>query len=50
MQVYLRELLEREYRAERNKHLFDQLAPHRALDLDVDDVVELIRQGRADSR
>jgi antitoxin FitA len=50
MQVYLRELLEREYRAERNKRLFDQLAPHRSLDLDVDDVVGYIRQGREDGR
>jgi hypothetical protein len=50
MQVYLRELLEREYRAERNKRLFDQLAPHRSLALDVDDVVGYIRQGREDGR
>jgi antitoxin FitA len=50
MQVYLRELLEREYRAERNKSLFDELAPHRSLDLDVDDVVGYIRQGREDGR
>lgn len=46
MQVYLRELLEREFRAERNKHLFDSLAPHRTLDLAVDEVVEVIRSGR----
>jgi antitoxin FitA len=50
MQVYLRELLEREYRAERNKRLFDQLAPHRSLDLDVDEVVGHIRQGREGGR
>jgi antitoxin FitA len=50
MQVYLRELLEREYRAERNKQLFERLTRHRALDLDVDEVVEYIRQGREDGR
>jgi antitoxin FitA len=50
MQVYLRELLEREYRAERTKRLFEKLSPHRALTLGVDDVVEYIRQGREDSR
>lgn len=46
VQVYLRELLEREFRAERNKHLFDTLAPHRTLGLAVDEVVEVIRSGR----
>jgi plasmid stability protein len=50
MQVYLRELLDREYRAERNRRLFDQLAPHRTLDLGVDRVVEYIRRGREDGR
>jgi plasmid stability protein len=50
MQVYLRDLLEREYRAERNKHLFERLTPHRALDLDVDEVVEYVRRGREDDR
>jgi antitoxin FitA len=50
MQVYLRDLLEREFRAERNKRLFESLAPHRTLDLDVDDVVEYIRGGREDDR
>jgi plasmid stability protein len=46
MQAYLRELLEREFRAERNKLLFESLAPHRNLSLDVDAVVQLIRAGR----
>jgi hypothetical protein len=50
MQVYLRELLEREFRAERNKRLFESLAPHRTLTLDVDEVVEYIRGGREDGR
>jgi hypothetical protein len=46
MQVYLGELLEREFRAERNKHLFDGLASHRTLGLDAEEVVEVIRAGR----
>lgn len=46
MQTYLREILEREFRAERNKHLFDNLVTHRSLSLDVDDVVSHIRAGR----
>jgi antitoxin FitA len=50
MQVYLRDLLEREFRAERNKRLFEGLTPHRTLDLDVDEVVEYIRGGREDGR
>jgi hypothetical protein len=50
MQVYLRELLEREFRAERNKRLFENLTPHRTLTLDVDEVVEYIRGGREDDR
>jgi plasmid stability protein len=50
MQTYLREILEREFRAERNKHLFDNLATHRSLSLDVDDVVDLIRAGREGDR
>jgi len=50
MQTYLRELLEREYRAERNKRLFESLAPHRTLTLDADEVVEYIRGGREDGR
>ena len=50
MQTYLREVLEREFRAEQNKHLFDNLATHRSLSLDVDDVVGLIRAGRESDR
>lgn len=50
MQTYLREVLEREFRAERNKRLFDNLATHRSLTLDVDDVVGLIRAGREGDR
>jgi antitoxin FitA len=50
MQTYLREILEREFRAERNKQLFDNLATHRSLSLDVDDVVDLIRAGRETDR
>lgn len=50
MQAYLREILEREFRAERNKQLFDNLATHRSLSLDVDDVVDLIRAGRETDR
>lgn len=50
MQTYLREILEREFRAERNKQLFADLAAHRSLSLDVDDVVELVRSGRAGDR
>lgn len=50
MQTYLREILEREFRAERNKQLFDKLATRRSLGLDVDDVVGLIRAGRDSDR
>ena len=46
MQVYLREILEREYRAERNTRLFDQLISHRSLALDAQDIVDFIRTGR----
>lgn len=50
VQTYLREILEREFRAEQNKHLFDDLAAHRSLSMDANDVVELIRAGREDER
>ena len=50
MQVYLRELLEREFRAERNKRLFERLTAHRTLDLDADEVVDYIRGGREGNR
>jgi hypothetical protein len=45
-QVYLRALLEREFRAERNKHLLDSLTRHRGLDLSAEEVVREIQQGR----
>jgi antitoxin FitA len=46
MQAFLRDLLEREFRAERNRRLFESLAPHRTLGLDAESVVEYIRAGR----
>ena len=45
-QVYLRALLEREFRAERNKDLLESLTKHRTLDLSAQEVVRDIRQGR----
>jgi hypothetical protein len=45
-QVYLRALLEREFRAERNRHLFESLIEHRGLGLTADEVVDDIRAGR----
>lgn len=47
-QVYLRALLEREFRAERNKHLFESLVGRRSLAMSADEVVEEIRGGRED--
>ncbi|HYB37457.1 MAG TPA: hypothetical protein VEF72_18070 [Mycobacterium sp.] len=47
-QVYLRALLEREFRAERNKRLLESLAEHRSLDLTAEEVVQEIRRGRED--
>ena len=47
-QVYLRALLEREFRAERNKQLFKRVAEHRSLGLAAEDVVAVIRGGRED--
>ncbi|MEV2226701.1 hypothetical protein AB0E01_43665 [Nocardia vinacea] len=47
-QVYLRALLERELRAERNKHLLESLTGHRSLGISAEDVVEEIRGGRED--
>ncbi|WP_024800642.1 hypothetical protein [Nocardia sp. BMG51109] len=47
-QVYLRELLEREFRAERNKHLLESLVGRRSLAMSADDIVEEIRGGRED--
>jgi plasmid stability protein len=48
MQAYLREILDREYRAERNAHLFDGLASHRSLALGAQEIVDDIRAGRED--
>ena len=45
-QAYLRDLLEREFRAERNRRLFDTLASRRSPTLDADEVVEMIRAQR----
>jgi plasmid stability protein len=45
-QAYLRALLEREFRAERNKHLLDSLTRHRSLDLSAEEVVREIQRGR----
>ncbi|MBW0017616.1 MAG: hypothetical protein JO236_08745 [Mycobacterium sp.] len=45
-QAYLRGLLEREFRAERNKQLLENLAEHRSLDLSAEEVVREIRRGR----
>jgi antitoxin FitA len=47
-QVYLRALLEREFRAERNKRLLESLAEHHSLDLTAEEVVQEIRRGRED--
>lgn len=47
-QVYLRALLEREFRAARNQHLLESLVGHRSLDMGIEDVVEEIRGGRED--
>jgi antitoxin FitA len=47
-QVYLRALLEREFRAERNKRLLESLSGHRGLDLSAEEVVREIRLGRED--
>jgi plasmid stability protein len=47
-QAYLRALLEREFRAERNKQLLESLAEHRSLDLSAEEVVREIRRGRED--
>ncbi len=46
MQTYLREMLEREFRATRNRQLFDSLASRRSLSLDANEVVNLIHTGR----
>jgi len=45
-QVYLRTLLEREFRAERNRLLLESTIGHRSLSLGAEDVVAEIRCGR----
>lgn len=45
-QVYLRALLEREFRADQNTRLLKNLASHRSLSTDVQQVVDEIRAGR----
>lgn len=45
-QAYLRALLEREFRAERNSELLASMAGHRSLDMTADEVVADIRLGR----
>lgn len=47
-QVYLRALLEREFRAERNKHLLETLVGRRSLSMSADEAVEEIGGGRED--
>lgn len=47
-QTYLRELLLREYNAERNREIFEALADHRSLSMSAADVVADVRAGRAD--
>ncbi len=47
-QVYLRALLEREFRAERNRHLLESMAGHRSLDMSIEEVVAEVRAGRED--
>ncbi|WP_458688315.1 FitA-like ribbon-helix-helix domain-containing protein [Nocardia tengchongensis] len=45
-QTYLRGLLEREFRAERNRHLMESMVGHRSLTMSVEDVVAEVRRGR----
>ncbi len=45
-QAYLRALLEREFRAERNRHLIESLVGRRTLAMDAEEVVAEIRAGR----
>jgi plasmid stability protein len=45
-QTYLRALLEREFRAERNRQLLESLVGRRSLTMDTDAVVAEIRTGR----
>jgi antitoxin FitA len=45
-QQYLRGLLEREYRRERNKRLFEDLEIKRGTSMPIDEMVDFIRSGR----
>lgn len=45
-QQYLRGLLEREYRRERNKRLFADMNIRRGTSMGVDEMVDYIRSGR----
>jgi hypothetical protein len=47
-QVYLRALLEREFHAERNKHLLESLVGRRSHAMRPEDVVDEIRGARED--
>lgn len=47
-QVYLRALLEREYLAERNRHLLESLVGRRGLAMNAGEVIDEIRSGRED--
>ncbi len=47
-QTYLRALLEREFRAERNRQLIESLVGRRSLTMDADAVVAQIRTDRED--
>ncbi|MBF6210894.1 hypothetical protein IU433_10255 [Nocardia puris] len=45
-QSYLRSLLEREFRAERNRHLLESMVGHRGLELTPDEILAEIRRDR----
>lgn len=45
-QTYLRAMLEREFRAERNRQVIESLVGRRSLTMDADTVVAEIRSGR----
>ncbi len=45
-QAFLRGLLEREFRAERNRALLESMVGHRGLTMNADEVVSEIRRGR----
>jgi plasmid stability protein len=45
-QTYLRSLLEREYQAQRNRELLEELAGHRSLIMTAEEVTTAIRANR----